>query len=102
MLKNPLTDELTLAIAIGGEPDPLCGAQRLADGFELRGFVAAIGRAGAIKPFGTKQDRRLALPGRHDILGFEEIQQMSLSRKDVPVARNPRLRERLSPGWSSP
>ncbi len=26
MLKNFLTDELTLAIAIGGEPDPLGGA----------------------------------------------------------------------------
>ena len=87
MLENLLTDELPLAIAIGGEPYPLCGAQRLTDCPELRGFVAALGRAGAIKAFGTKQDRRPALPGRHDILGFEKIQQMSLGREDVPVAR---------------
>ena len=80
MLENLLTDELPLAIAIGGEPYPLCGAQRLTDRFELRGFVAALGWAGAIKAFGTKQDRRPALPGRHDILGFEKIQQMSLGR----------------------
>jgi hypothetical protein len=29
MLENFLTDELPLTIAIGGEPDLLCGAQRL-------------------------------------------------------------------------
>src|ERR1035441_2524403 len=87
MLENFLSDELPLAIAIGGEPDPLCGAQRLTDGFELGGFVAAFSRAGAIKAFGTKQDRRPALPGRHDILRLEKVQQMSLSREDVSVAR---------------
>src|SRR5271166_2594085 len=87
MLENFLTDELPLAIAIGGEPDLLCGAQRVTDGFELGGFVAAFSRAGAIKAFGTKQDRRPALPGRHDILRLQKVQQMSLSRKDVSVAR---------------
>ena len=56
MLENFLTDELPLAIAIGCEPDLLCGAQRLTDSFELGGFVAAFSRAGAIKTFGTKQD----------------------------------------------
>src|SRR5208283_6213060 len=86
MLENFLTDELPLAIAIGGEPDLLCSAQRVTDGFELGGFVAAFSRAGAIKAFGTKQDRRPALPGRHDILRLEEVQKMSFSREDVPVA----------------
>src|SRR5208337_5555995 len=76
-----------LAIAIGGEPDPLCDAQRFTDGFELGGFVAAFSRARAIKAFGTKQDRRPALPGRHDILRLEKVQQMPLSREDVSVAR---------------
>ena len=33
MLKNFLTDELSLTIAVGGEPHPLCGPQRLTDGF---------------------------------------------------------------------
>ena len=87
MLENFLTDELPLAIAIGCEPDLLCGAQRLTDSFELGGFVAAFSRAGAIKTFGTKQDGRPALPGRHDILGLEKVQQMSLSWEDVSVAR---------------
>ena len=57
MLENFLTDELTLAIAIGGEPDPLGGAQSLANGFELGGFVAALGRASAVKAFGPQKDR---------------------------------------------
>src|SRR5258706_4490399 len=54
MLEDFLTDELTLAIAVGGEPDPLNLAQRLANGFELSGFVAALGRASAVKTFGPQ------------------------------------------------
>ena len=57
MLEDFLTDELTLAIAIGGEPDPLGRAQRLSNGFELGGFVAALGRASAVKAFGPQKDR---------------------------------------------
>ena len=87
MLENFLTDELPLAIAIGCKPDLLCGAQRLTDGFEFGGFVASSSRAGAIEAFGTKQDRRPALPGRHDVLRLEKVQQMSLSWEDVSVAR---------------
>src|SRR5271154_1811347 len=87
MLENFLTDELPLAIAIGGEPDPLCSAQRITDGFELGGFVAASSRAGSIKTIGTKEDRRPALPGGHDILRLQKVQQMPLSREDVSVAR---------------
>ena len=48
MLQNFLTDELTLAVAIGGEPNPLGGAQRLANGFELGGFISALCRASAV------------------------------------------------------
>ena len=55
MLEDFLTDELTLAIAVGGEPDPLNLAQRLANGFELSGFVTALGRAGAVKSFGPQK-----------------------------------------------
>jgi hypothetical protein len=47
VLKNFLTDELTLAVAIGGEPNPLGGAQCLANGSELGGFVAALRWASA-------------------------------------------------------
>jgi hypothetical protein len=52
MLENFLTDELALAIAIGGEPYPLGGAQCPADRFELGGLVAALCRARSVKPFG--------------------------------------------------
>ena len=87
MLENLLTDELTLAVAIGGEPDPLGGAQRLANGFELGRLVAALCRSSAVKTFGPQQDRRPALPLRHDILRLEQIEQMALGREDVPVTR---------------
>jgi hypothetical protein len=50
MLENFLTDELTLAIAIGGEPNPLGSAQCFANDFELGGFVPALCRASAPKP----------------------------------------------------
>jgi hypothetical protein len=56
MLKDFLTDELTLAIAIDGEPDPLDLAQRLANSFELSGFVAALDRASAVEAFGPQKD----------------------------------------------
>jgi hypothetical protein len=87
MLENFLTDELTLAIAIGGEPNSLGGAQCLANGFELGGFVSAFCRASAVKAFGPQQDRRPALPGRHNILRFEQVEQMALCRENVSVAR---------------
>ena len=87
MLENFLTDQLTLAVAVGGEPNPLGGAQCLANGSELGGFVAALCRAGAVEAFGPQQDRRPALPGRHDIFRFEQVEQMALGREDVSVAR---------------
>ena len=87
MLENFLADELTLAIAIGGEPNPLGGAQCFADGSELGGLVAALRRASAVKAFWPQQDRRPALPGRHNILRFEQVEQMALGRKDFSVAR---------------
>src|SRR5215208_1935604 len=90
MLENFLTDELPLAVAIGGEPDPLGGAQCLANGSELGGFVAALRRASAVKAFGPQQDRRPALPLRHDILRFEQVEQMSFGRKNVSVATTDR------------
>ena len=70
MFMNFLADQLTLAIAIGRKPNSLGGAQRLANGSELGGFVAALRWASAVKTFGSQQDRRPALPGRHNILRF--------------------------------
>jgi hypothetical protein len=57
MLKNFLADKLTLAVAIGGEPNPLGGAQCLANRSELGGFVSALGGASAVKAFGPQKDR---------------------------------------------
>ena len=87
MLENFLTDELTLAVAIGGEPNPLGGAQCLANGPELGDLVTALCRASAVKAFGPQQDRRPALPRRHDILRFEQVEQMAFGRENVSVAR---------------
>ena len=74
MLENFLTDELTLAVAIGGEPDPLGGAQCLANSSELGRFVAALCRASAVETFGSQQDRRPALPLRDDIFRLEQVE----------------------------
>ena len=48
MLENLLTDELTLAVAVGCEPDPFGSAQCLANDFKLGGFVIALRRASAV------------------------------------------------------
>jgi hypothetical protein len=40
MLEDFLADELTLAIAVGGQPDSFARAQSLSNGFELRSFAA--------------------------------------------------------------
>ena len=80
MLKNFLTDQLALAIAIGREPNPLGGAQRLANSSELGGLVAALCRARAVETVGPEKYRRPSLPLRHNILRFEEVKQMTFGR----------------------
>src|ERR1700676_2138551 len=90
MLENLLADELTFAIAIGGEPNPLGSTKGLANGFEFGGFVCALCRASVIKAFRPQKYRRPALPGRHNILRFEEVEQMALGREDISVARTNR------------
>jgi hypothetical protein len=54
------SDKLALAVAIGGEPNPLGGAQRLANRSELGALVAALCRASAVKTFGPQQDLSLS------------------------------------------
>src|SRR5208337_3829720 len=87
MLEDLLTDELSLPIAIGSEPDAFGGAQRFANGLELGGLVAAIGRARPIQPFGAQQDRRPALPFGNYILRFLQIEQMPFRGQNLAVAR---------------
>src|ERR1019366_1189281 len=67
--------------------NPLGSTQGLANSSELGGFVTALCWASAIKAFRPQQDRRPALPGRHNVLGLEQVEQMALGRKDVSVAR---------------
>ena len=50
------------------------GKQCLANGSELGGFVAALYRASAVKTFGPQQDRRPALPLRHDIFRLKQVE----------------------------
>src|SRR5258708_8550733 len=71
MLKNFLTDELTFAIAIGCEPNPLCGTKGLANGFDLGGFLASLCWASVVKAFRPQNHWRPAFPSRHNILWFE-------------------------------
>src|ERR1700675_4742911 len=87
MLKNFLTDQLTLAVAISCKPNSFGGAQCLANGLELSGLVAALCRARSVKTFRPQKYRGPSLPGRNNILRFEEIEQMSLSWKNITVAR---------------
>ena len=86
MLEDLLADELTLAIAIGGEPYPLSGAQCLANGSQLRGLVTTVGRPRAVEAFGPKKNCRPALPCRHNVLRFKQVEQMTLGRKDLAIA----------------
>src|SRR4029077_310775 len=87
MLENLLTDELTFAIAVGGEPNPLGGTKGLANCFELGGFVAALCWASVVKTVRPQKYCRPAFPSRHNILWFEQVEQMPLGRQDSPVAR---------------
>src|SRR5258708_30288963 len=87
MLKNFLTDELTFAIAIGCEPNPLGGAQSLSNRFELGGFVSARYWASVVKTVWPQKYWRPAFPSRLNILWFEQVEQMPLGRQDIPVAR---------------
>ena len=56
MLKDLLADELTLAIAIGSEPDPLSSAQCLANGAQLLGLITSVSRPRAVEASRPKKN----------------------------------------------
>ena len=87
VLQDLLADQLALAVAVGGEPDPLGGLERVADRLELGGLVAAGGGLGAVEPVGAQQHGRPALPGRHHLLGLEQRQQVAFGGEDGAEAR---------------
>ena len=62
MLKNFLTDQLTLTVAIGCKPNSFGSAQCLANGLELGGLVAALCRARSVKTFRGKGPATGATP----------------------------------------
>jgi len=86
VLQDLLADQLALAVAVGGEPDPLGGLEGVADGLQLGSLVAAGGGLGAVEPVGAQQHGRPALPVRHDLLRLEEVEQVTLSGQDRAVA----------------
>jgi hypothetical protein len=87
MLENFLADELTLAIAVSGEPNPVGGTKGLANGFELGGFVAALCWASVVKAVRPQKYWRPAFPSRNDILRLDQVERMALGREDISVAR---------------
>src|ERR1700730_19469351 len=87
MLKNFLTDQLTLAVTMGCKPNSFGSAQRLANSLELSGLVATLCRARSVKTFRPQKYWRPPLPGRNNVLRFEEIEQMALCWKNITVAR---------------
>jgi len=87
MFENFLADQLTFAVAVGCEPDPLGAAQRLANGFELGGLVTAYCWPRAVKTLRSQEDRRPALPFRNHIFRFKQIDQVSFGRKNVAELR---------------
>ena len=87
VLQDLLADQLALAVAVGGEPDPLGALERVADRLELGSLVAAGGGLGAVEPVGAQQHGRPALPGRRHLLGLEQRQQVAFGGEDGAEAR---------------
>ena len=87
MLQDLLADQLSLAVAVGGEPDPVGRLQRRPNRRQLGRLVAASRRFGAVQSVGPQQFRRPALPCRVDVLGLAQIEQVPFRRKNGSVAR---------------
>ena len=86
MLQDLLADQLSLAVAVGGEPHPVRRLQRRTDRLQLGRLVAARRRFGAIQSVGPQQFRRPALPCRVDVLGLAQVEQVPLRREHGSVA----------------
>ena len=93
MFQDFLADQLALAVAVGGDDHHLAGLQRRRDGLQLGGLVAAGGRPGGVEAVRLKQRAGPAFPGRIDLIGFGETEQVALSRQDLPVTAAERRRQ---------
>jgi hypothetical protein len=84
MLKNFLTDQLTLAVAIGCKPNSFGSAQRLANGLELSGLVAALCRARSVKTFRNFIERGPAK--LYVVTGLRTVEEILLLIERFPQA----------------
>jgi hypothetical protein len=86
MLQDLLADELAFPVAVGCDDDPRGALERLLDGLELGGLVAAVVQPGRIEPLRLEQGKGPFPPGRIDLLGLRQPQQMTLGRQDLTMA----------------
>ena len=87
MIEDLLTDQLTLAVAIGRQDDVVTGLERRGDGLEFRRLVSAGSGARGIEPFRLEDDARPALPSGMDLLGLGQTKKMALGRQDLSEPR---------------
>src|SRR5208283_2532881 len=87
MIEDFLTDQLTLAVAIGRQDDVVAGLERCGDGLEFRLLVSAGSRARGIEPLRLEDDAGPALPRGVDLLGLGQTKQMTLGGQDLSEPR---------------
>ena len=97
VLQDFLADQLPLAVAVGGEPDPVRRLQRRPDRLQLGRLVAARRRFGAVEPVGfqqvpfRRQDGSVAgpdggahIPGLARLLGNHDLAGHGAASADRP------------------
>src|SRR5215218_4166413 len=86
MLQDLLADELALPVAVGRDDDARGALEGLLDDLELGGLVAAAVEPGRVETLRLEQGIGPSLPGRIDLLGLGQPQEMTLGRQDLAVA----------------
>ena len=86
MLQDLLADQLSLAVAVGGDPDPVGRLQRRTDRLQLCRLVAARRRLGVVQLVRPQRGRRPAFPCRVRVLGLAQVEQVPLRRENGAVA----------------
>ena len=86
MLENFLADQLALAVAVGGEDDPIATLERGGDRFQLGGLVALGRGLSGVEAVRLQQHARPAFPRGLDFMGLGQSQKVSLGWQDLPEA----------------
>ena len=84
VLQDFLADQLALAVAVGGEDDPITTLKRRGDRLQLGGLVALGRGLRGVEPVRLQQHARPAFPRGLDLMGLGQAQQVSLGRQDLP------------------